>query len=145
MRLESRPRLLLAALPRLLRPQALLLEAVCHHVAGLLVHFHLDISRMFSPPRGKVQTCPPCLSALPCICLPFSLANSPLGPRRGGLSIPPSCLTRTFLTSEPPPRRYTIHGARLGNTIPGEEQRTHPFIIFKILFPLQTQGRVHTM
>ena len=102
---------------------------------GSLGHSHQGISTTFSPPAGKLPTCPPGLSALPYICLPFSLANSPLGSRRGGLSIPSSCLTRTFPASEPP-ATHAMHGARLGNTISWRRTKDISIYYFQNIIPV---------
>lgn len=63
---------------------------------------HLGISTTMSSSKREGE-CPPSLSDLSCMCLPFPFTNNPPGSRRGVLSAPSSCLTRPLPTSEPPP------------------------------------------
>ena len=115
--------------------QALLLEAVCHHVMGSLVHFHLGVP--FSPQRGKLQTCPAGLSALPYICLPLPSANSPLGSRKGRLFVPSSCVVWTSSHPMPAPELGWEHGFL-------EKNKRHIHLLFSKYYPPDKHKDVFT-
>lgn len=92
------------------------LQAVLEVFVPPCLGAHLGISTTMSSSKREGE-CPPSLSDLSCMCLPFPFPNNLPGSRRGVLSAPSSCLTRPLPTSETPPAPCHPWSYGMGNGV----------------------------